>query len=111
MKRLRLAGREWTVRIVSPRHPALMDDEEEVHGATVQAESTIYLSSELGPKARRFYLVHEALHAILEGSGGSHELGRKCKSRRAHDRLEERTVRALVPGVLDLFTCLKGRTE
>lgn len=106
----RIGGHIWHVRVVSPEHPELQDEEEHVLAATVPEKSTIYISRNLGPDARVFYFVHECLHAIFDRSGATHELGRKCKSGPAHDRFEERIVRALTPGVLDLFALLKGLT-
>lgn len=84
--RVRVGPHVYRVKVAKPSGL-----DHDAYGVTDIGRSTITLAPGLSDSQQRDTLLHEVLHAVLDGTGWAHRLGAKR---------EEQLVRALAPALL-----------
>lgn len=87
-KSIKVFGQEWTVQYVKG-----LTAEQGIFGCTNESERMILIDADQSAESARDTLLHEALHAVLHTAGFME----------INDEMEEKLVRVLTPGLIDLF--------
>jgi Zn-dependent peptidase ImmA (M78 family) len=69
MKNIIILGRKIKIKILPQEQLERIADKQYVVGLWVATERTIYLAKELNKQDMRYYLIHEAVHAMHHFTG------------------------------------------
>jgi Zn-dependent peptidase ImmA (M78 family) len=69
MKSITILGRKIKVKILPQEKLSKLSHDDRTVGLYCPNNRTIYLSKELTPEQKRYYLIHEAVHALHDFTG------------------------------------------